>query len=431
MTVPMVNYTDVSSLFVLSNTNVDVDTNTIDNGITPFFTRLMAATASSMEVLPMVAFVPASSYSVYFSAPTFSCENAPDNVTTVIDQVANYTKPVTGDREISFLAFTPQGEMLVDSGSNYNEYPQFVDSCVSSTAGVDGRFFFCYGIVALEMNATESSLYIWVKSDDNYYSCELKETHFNVTFNTTGDIQTVNHPYSFEYTGQDLKPGYYVHGQAMTNLLSGAVWGMFDGQVSVRTRITQSSLYAALKTNGQNFSSAGIHEGIPEASISAAEKALTRGLTMGQLIEELSRNLTLSLFSADRTLSPLGFDTTVNVAVSANIYAYNAVNLAAAYAVAIAASMLCVCVGLRALVVNGVSHGTSFSSIMCSTRNKTLDEITKGYSLGALPLDKSIKDTELKFGLFKETGNDQGTVKRVGFGLVSEVETLEKRVSCY
>jgi hypothetical protein len=152
---------------------------------------------------------------------------------------------------------------------------------------------------------------------------------------------------------------------------------------------------------------------------------------MGQLIEELSRNLTLSLFSTDKTLSPLGFDTTVNVAVSANFYAYNAVNLLAAYAVAIVASLLCVCVGLRALVVNGVSHGTSFSSIMCSTRNKTLDELTKGYSLAALPLDKSIKNTELKFGLFKETGNDQGIVKRVGFGLVSEVEPLEKRTSCY
>lgn len=104
---------------------------------------------------------------------------------------------------------------------------------------------------------------------------------------------------------------------------------------------------------------------------------------------------------------------------------------AVAYAVAIVASLLCVCVGLRAQLVNGVSHGTSFSSIMCSTRNKTLDELTKGYSLAALPLDKSIKNTELKFGLFKETGNGQGIVKRVGFGLVSEVETLEKRTSCY
>ncbi|KFY02228.1 hypothetical protein O988_02301 [Pseudogymnoascus sp. VKM F-3808] len=53
---------------------------------------------------------------------------------------------------------------------------------------------------------------------------------------------------------------------------------------------------------------------------------------------------------------------------------------------------------------------------MCSTRNKTLDELTKGYSLAELPLDKRIEDTELKFGLFKETGNDQGIVKRVGLG---------------
>lgn len=143
---------------------------------------------------------------------------------------------------------------------------------------------------------------------------------------------------------------------------------MFEGIVSIRTRIIQTSLYAALKTNGQDTASA---DGIAEAAIPAAEIALTRGLTMGQLIEELSRNLTLSLFSADRTWSPLGANTTVYIAIDTNIYAYSESNLGLAYGVTI----INVIIGMRALKIHGVSHGSSFSSIMCSTRSPTLDDL--------------------------------------------------------
>lgn len=318
--------------------------------------------------------------------------------------------------------------MLIDSGADYAYYEEFVDTCIGGTSGINGSVFYCDGMAALQLNYTGSSAYRWVKSDSDYHSCALEDILFNVTFNATGNTQTINHPYSFQYTGQSLKDGYYVHGQVMSNWLNGVLWGMFQGMVSVRTLIIQTSLYAALKINGQNTSTA---DGIAEPAIPAAEKALTRGLTMRQLIEELSRNLTLSLFSADRTWSQLGVDITVNVAVNTNIYAYNAANLALAYGLAIAATIVSVIIGLRALMVNGVSHGTSFSSIMCSTRNKTLDNLTMGFSLAAEPLGKEVLDTDLKFGLLSESKEDHGRIRRVGFGVTDEVDTLKKGESCY
>lgn len=428
MTVPMVNYSDVSSLFFPEDSNVGADINTVNNGVSPFLSRLMAATAASGDILTMRSIAPAANYSLEFSAPSLKCVTAPANITTVINRVVNFTSSLSGVWPISFLAFTPQDKMLVNSGAGYAQYQEFVNTCVGGESGINGSQFYCDGMAALHFNYPGSSAYIWVKSDSDYYSCSLEDTLFSVTFNATGNVQTVNHPYSFQYTGKSLNDGHYVHGQVMSNWLHGVLWGMFQGMVSVRTRITETSLYAALKTNGKKTSTA---DGISEDAIPAAEKALTRGLTMGQLIEELSRNLTLSLFSADRTWSPLGANTTVNVAVNTNIYAYNVGNLALAYGLAIVVTIISVIIGLGALVVNGVSHGTSFSSIMCSTRNKTLDNMTIGYSLAAEPLSKEVLDTDLKFGLLPESREDHGLIRRVGFGVPHEVDTLRKGATCY
>lgn len=105
--------------------------------------------------------------------------------------------------------------MLVDSGANYPHYQEFVDTCIGGTSSINGSEFYCDGMAALAFNYTGSSAYIWAKSDNDYYSCTLEETLFNITFNATGNTQTINHPYSFRYTGQGLRDGYYVHGQRM------------------------------------------------------------------------------------------------------------------------------------------------------------------------------------------------------------------------
>jgi hypothetical protein len=142
-----------------------------------------------------------------------------------------------------------------------------------------------------------------VKSDDDYLRCTVEDTHFQVTFNATGNSQTSNHPYNFTYTGNNMTLSHYVHGQIVSNRWTGVRWELMERIASVRTRITETSLYAALKTNGRlNYTgdTGRSDMGIPDIAISAADKALTRGLGMDELIEELSRNLTFSFFSADR-----------------------------------------------------------------------------------------------------------------------------------
>lgn len=87
--------------------------------------------------------------------------------------------------------------------------------------------------------------------------------------------------------------------------------------------------------------------------------------------------------------------------------------------------MFCVLVGLRAYIVNGVSCNTSFSGIVSTTRNPTLDALTKGHSMGAQPLSKELSKVELIFGVLRDP-NDLIDVPRLGFGLPHEVKPLRK-----
>jgi hypothetical protein len=217
----------------------------------------MASTSSSLEILSMAAIPFAANYSLEFSGPSLSCAIAPVNITRVIHRVADYTSSIIGDRLISFLAFAPQDELLYDSGENYRNYEDYADSCIGPNSTVNYGGFYCLGMAALFQNYSGSSPYIWVKPDADYYSCELKDTLFNVTFNATGNIQTINHPYEFQVTDQPVNRGYYIHGQVMTNWLGGVVWGMFDGLSSARTHLLETSLYAALETGNTRDSAHG------------------------------------------------------------------------------------------------------------------------------------------------------------------------------
>jgi hypothetical protein len=98
---------------------------------------------------------------------------------------------------------------------------------------------------------------------------------------------------------------------------------------------------------------------------------------------------------------------------------------------AITVTLLSLMVGLRALVINGVSHRTSFSSIMCSTRSETLDSLTLGPFLAAEPLAKEVLNVRLKFGLLRASKEDPGLIRRAVFGMTDEVDNLVTGVNSY
>lgn len=84
--------------------------------------------------------------------------------------------------------------------------------------------------------------------------------------------------------------------------------------------------------------------------------------------------------------------------------------------------------GIWAFSENGIISDLFFAIILFTTRNQSLDDLAKGYTLGSQPLDKMIGKTRLRFGLLESEnigrGVERRVERRVGFGLESEVSAL-------
>jgi hypothetical protein len=82
------------------------------------------------------------------------------------------------------------------------------------------------------------------------------------------------------------------------------------------------------------------------------------------------------------------------------------------------------------LLKSGVLHDSSFSSIMSTTRNNFLDDLTLSHSLGASPTSRKISKVKLKFG---ELRDDKGIESnpRAAFGLEESTLSLKKGKMIY
>src|SRR5579862_663682 len=82
--------------------------------------------------------------------------------------------------------------------------------------------------------------------------------------------------------------------------------------------------------------------------------------------------------------------------------------------------------------IMGVDADLSFSQVLVSTRNKSLDRVCTGTNLGGDPITKELKDTQLRFGMLltRESphpcfglDNEITQLRNRGGGLIRRVET--------
>lgn len=130
-------------------------------------------------------------------------------------------------------------------------------------------------------------------------------------------------------------------------------------------------------------------------------------------VEEIMHNLTLSLFSiTDGTAEVVTLSYTTYL-----VFQYSRTTLIATYCAAAVATLLCLVVGLVALVRNGIASDVSFSRVLVTTRNPELDNITRGACLGGDPLPKDLGTTRLRFGeLWGAPGEMVAGGAHAGFG---------------
>jgi hypothetical protein len=164
-----------------------------------------------------------------------------------------------------------------------------------------------------------------------------------------------------------------------------------------------------------------------------AEYSLCRNRSLSLAIQDLANNITISFLSnPNMTVS---VSTPVTITSSQDVYRYDSRNLIISYTTGIVATFFAVIVGLMAIHSNGVCHSTSFSAIMTSTSgNPQIGELSKGQSLGAKPLSRSVAKKKLRLGVIKLAKNEAekdewgDPINRIGFGLDGTVMKLIKGV---
>ncbi len=97
--------------------------------------------------------------------------------------------------------------------------------------------------------------------------------------------------------------------------------------------------------------------------------------------------------------------TNVTVITTQNIYTYQPFDLLLAYGLGILAAALCVLIGTLAMIANGVSYSSDFSTVMRTTRNSELNSLVSGDEMDGIdPLPDHIADAEIGYRLRNGTG---------------------------
>lgn len=139
-------------------------------------------------------------------------------------------------------------------------------------------------------------------------------------------------------------------------------------------------------------------------------------------IEELSHNLTISLLSISNL--KVAMETRRTYVYLA--YQYSQSTLLITYLAAGSATFVSLLIGLHALWSNGIASDVSFSRVLVTTRNPTLDRLSESSCLGGDPFPRSLLKTRLKFGELWRKNNAGIEVPHAGFGTEEEVMPLRK-----
>lgn len=216
------------------------------------------------------------------------------------------------------------------------------------------------------------------------------------------------------------KPGYEAYWSTF-----GVLVGLLEGDIR---KISESSSRPTKITNGTQVGLTPlVNDSIAAPELGHSSYAVPNFVpNFAQAIEKMAQTMTVSLLS-DRTLVYSSrIDTICTSIFSGNIYMYNSQRLISIYAIAAATAFLMSIMGFIALGKNGVASDGYFSTILLTTRNTMLDDLTAGSCLGGIPLPKELERLKLKYGELCGSENTDG-VAHAAMGVEGQVSKLRKR----
>ncbi|EUC40326.1 hypothetical protein COCMIDRAFT_9778 [Bipolaris oryzae ATCC 44560] len=394
----------------------------IGEGTSPLLHRLTIATATSMQILPMRRTLPVNAtYTYSFDAPSLKCTPAAG------DQLQNFT--AMRKESIRQVLIVADQRSSIDADMRYLSF-------AANASGPGNATTYVSKCVAGESfgdcGANSPIPTFFMQMGNETITCTTHNTNFTALFGDFGgqDTQPVTYlshefkePLNTDVTRKMFRAlSTILNGFFGTFVGGGAGGGYFSG----KAMIPDTALLELLQ---QNFPE--LRDVVPQE----AWMSQRSNTTLAAMIEELSRNQTLSLFGNERlweTDEAKKAEVAVRYFSYYNMYEYSPRNLWVAYGAAIVCSFAAVLLGLRALWVNGVCHDNSFSAVVAATRSRYLDRLTRGHSLGATPMGEKILRAKLRFGVLEP--EDEVAAKgmcRAGFGTEDSVMTLKKGQTVY
>ena len=179
--------------------------------------------------------------------------------------------------------------------------------------------------------------------------------------------------------------------------------------------------------------------------ITSAELSMTNlvdpksSYTVTDLIEgvrKLYEDIIITLMSSGRLVISANETVPCVLRRYENRFNYYQANLWIGYSIVVAVTLACIVVGAMALRSNGIASDTLFSRILVTTRNPTLDHLSRGACLGSDPFPKELEQTKLRFGAWHEGGVHGveglnisglgGTPGHCAFGTIHETTEIVK-----
>lgn len=148
------------------------------------------------------------------------------------------------------------------------------------------------------------------------------------------------------------------------------------------------------------------------------------------VLEEFFADLVLSLYSAPEMLAVENQEVEMNRTQWQSSFVYVPKRLWMCYAPVIFVTLIILIFGLFTIWQDGTTFSTGFSRILVTTRNTTLDDISRGACLGNDPFPMELMHTRLKFGALNE-GSENEFISTEGFqhcafGVASEIRPIKR-----
>ncbi|KPM43804.1 hypothetical protein AK830_g2725 [Neonectria ditissima] len=366
--------------------------------------RLMAAVVSQGSITHIPAPFSNCSYSVKFYGPSLSC--GPVDKDSALAKRLNASDINAGSR-LSYVAFVPKATGLEDGESVEQVNAIYgLNSTINTTLTA--------GMRSLDKTdaGDHAKLFLGLPNsnaavDSNtIIDCGLYNSSYVVDFSFKNDQQQITVRNSTRLNGvlanqQSFNSPLDVPGVAYTSILD-ALGGLLVGTL----RASQYGYVTAFNTHitstilMQTQEMQRIAVATRWSDSEPSEEQTLANMTMSEAVEQLVTNTTLSLFSnsfflQNSTTASMG---DVKIRTPQNAFSYKPRNLVIAYGVSVFITIVVVMVGFACIWVSSLSFGSSFSTILRTTRNPELDALLcdDGNS-GAEPLPRHLAKRKLAF----------------------------------